>query len=803
MWLDQGVSFQSLEEFFNTIESPYMNSLNKNIISYNNWESLMDDILKAKSDWKYKQILNEFPSIQKELITDEIKPLLISLFDRKDKENFIKKISRYKTSKELYNSLQTFINSDYDVRFKSLLSSIKYHRIELIYSNRDEDIIIVKVDNSSQLRSIAGDSSWCILNQDTFDSYNKGLYRQFVIFLTDKNDNYKKIGITYGRKFKTAHLLDDKYIGLDSLSKILNERGFDINDLKIPLDKIDFNKSGLEDLIECGFSKEELIQKKTNLEDERVYLLKKAGFTIDEVLTIRKSFNKQELNSDFTPDEVEKYNLQDKIELYHISDLKDKNLAWIINNIYRMKLGYNDRRSRDYGKIDIDFIVNINPTPREIKMIENVDKKYITKNFSEDCIEFLTEIQKSIREIRFWKFDSIDIKIYILRYKGVGPQNFEWDEVLKVFKDESINYLDKILEFLKLNGWEITTEKLIELIQNMKFGTGSFSKNPLDVWLDLLKKYPQLKNHIDKIISYCLKKDTSKEEYEEFYNFLTKNKISHISLVDIKPSNLEDYPELKKICEKEELLKLYQDVLPKYTTQNYNSRSISTIVKKISPSYKDISPEIIVDYFFPKLKNDINKIGGLNRIYMIVSLVKTNNIDKLNELNLSFSQENILMFIRILFNLESYNSTPYLREDFRLNDSEREKLCDWLVKNKNIIGKNYKNEIVDDMETYQQYALSFIYYYYNWGFQNYFNLVKKFKRQKDEWIEINNKSYHRTEINRINLFSEIFNYLYINKDKPTYDELNQKIKTEMVLKNYEIKQLEGSFKRFYKSSSSL
>lgn len=151
-----------------------------------------------------------------------------------------------------------------------------------------------------------------------------------------------------------------------------------------------------------------------------------------------------------------------------------------------------------------------------------------------------------------------------------------------------------------------------------------------------------------------------------------------------------------------------------------------------------------------------------------------------------------------------YNNKPYLREDFRLSEKEREKLCEWFLQNKNIVRTNYGNELVNDMNMFQHSAVSLIYYYYyDWGFQNYFKLVKNFKNQKDEWITTDGFQYKKDGINRIDLFREIFNYLFKIKDKTSYDELVSNIKNSMILKQYELKQLEGSWKDYYGSSSDL
>lgn len=174
---------------------------------------------------------------------------------------------------------------------------------------------------------------------------------------------------------------------------------------------------------------------------------------------------------------------------------------------------------------------------------------------------------------------------------------------------------------------------------------------------------------------------------------------------------------------------------------------------------------------------------------MIASIIKTNNFDLLDSLKLHLTQESMKFLIRILFNIEKYNQTQYLREDFRLNEEETEKLCDWLVRNKTIVKKQYTNQIIPNMELYQHESVSLIYYYYNWGFQKYFDLIKKSKNQADKWIEKDEEKLHQQGRNKIDYFLEIFHYLNRVNKIDEFKKLGEKIKSEIILKPDELKQL--------------
>lgn len=760
MWLEQGVSFESLKELYDLIISaPYIRNLNKTITNYSKWEELQDDIISARNNWKIKQMISELPSTQKDLVNSNMYPLFLKLYDRKDKNVFIKKISRYKTQSELSNALNSFVNQK-NLKYESILREVKNTNVDLIYKSKANDIIIIKVSDSFQLRRLAGDTSWCILDQSTFNSYNNGLNRQFVAFLTDLNDNYRKIGITYGYKLYTAHLVDDRSIYSDKLSAILLDRGFKLDSLKIKFDEINFNNTPVSDLIEFGISKDDILKNKS--------VFKQDDFKL------------------FTTDEMENHGLQDKMEINYLGQIKGKGLEWIISRKKQFKLR---------EKINMNYLFNLNPFPREIKMFDTKDED-LKKIFDYDSIDIIDRLQNSTIE-SFSNYGlNFNQQLYVLKYYGVGPHIFTWDQLVSYLRDNNVSKIDEILEFAKLNGYEVDTDGLIKLIQKSKFDLGYvFNSNPLNVWMKLSKKYPQIKSHVDKIVDLVINPSSSQEE--AMNKFLDENKISSSVFLDIDEEYLSGYPKLKELCEREELLRLYKKVLPQYTTTNYALNTIKQWIVKIDRNKRDIDAQTIVDYFYPKLKNEsfsfgrYDELGFTSTLYMITSLVKTDNIDLMNSLKISFSKDQMKFLIRILFNMESYNQTPYLREDFRLDDSEREKLCDWLVKNRTKVRKNYGNQIIPNMDIYQHESVSLIYYYFNWGFQNYFNLVKRTRNQADKWSKIDGQDFHQQGRNHVDYFSEIFNYLSHTKKKEELDELVDKIKSNIVLNQGEMKMIQG------------
>ena len=85
---------------------------------------------------------------------------------------------------------------------------------------------------------------------------------------------------------------------------------------------------------------------------------------------------------------------------------------------------------------------------------------------------------------------------------------------------------------------------------------------------------------------------------------------------------------------------------------NYALNTIKQWVVKIDRNKRDIDAQTIVEYFYPKLKNESFSLGrydGLGftpTLYMIASLVKTDNINLMDSLKISFSKDQMKYLIR-------------------------------------------------------------------------------------------------------------------------------------------------------------
>jgi len=74
MLFENGVPYQSLEDLYkDTIVArpEVVNALPKNLITYIDWEKLMDDIILASNNIGIRRMLNELPNLQRSLINDK------------------------------------------------------------------------------------------------------------------------------------------------------------------------------------------------------------------------------------------------------------------------------------------------------------------------------------------------------------------------------------------------------------------------------------------------------------------------------------------------------------------------------------------------------------------------------------------------------------------------------------------------------------------------------------------------------------------------------------------------------------
>ena len=313
MRYEKGISIDSLKEIIDLIiNDPFLiKSLPKNLVLYDEFESLQDDIEISKSNISIRKCYNEFPSLQRKLLDrlilikkETINQLLLSLWKLKNVKDYFKKVSRYKGEQILIDSIKSFIEGNSEQQsFESIIRSASIYssgELTKIVSDKDNEIIIIRAISSSVVTSLGRGTSWCIRDSGTFMGYvpDKNTC-QYIIWLTDIStwSNYSIIGLTIGPNgYRTSHLKDDSYIGINELVQLLSERKVDIKKLYSNIG-INYNMSVLELKSVFGISEDEIFKNKRvfvafppKRHNQSVALMAKGSLTIGRKKLVDSQF---------------------------------------------------------------------------------------------------------------------------------------------------------------------------------------------------------------------------------------------------------------------------------------------------------------------------------------------------------------------------------------------------------------------------------------------------------------------------------------------------------------------------------
>ena len=282
---DKNQDKQSVLGIVETISQPHFKETStwftKPITDIESGEEFTDQLNRARNRKLAKNMWLKFPSIQKNILdweNPEIESLLVRLWDAQY-DNLIKKISKYKTYSDLLKQIGDILSGTLEDNFDYFIDLCYKYNIEILYKSEENNIIITEVRNSSEVRILAQDSSWCIRGDSYFRSYMipEDFYgikipkTQIVIINTDEIGNYRKIGVTMGTQITTAHLWNDTQISGYNVIGYVKKKGFDIESLYINSKtaiSIDSLKSNLYHKIDFKIFK--LIVDKFELEIDRL-----------------------------------------------------------------------------------------------------------------------------------------------------------------------------------------------------------------------------------------------------------------------------------------------------------------------------------------------------------------------------------------------------------------------------------------------------------------------------------------------------------------------------------------------------
>jgi len=448
-------SVEDLIEFFDVIQKSQsqINKFPKPLIKYDTIEEVIDEIEKLKLDSSIHHIYSEFPKLQKSFIkTKQDSDLLSQLSKRKDSSTFFRKIASYKNRKDLIEGLKNFLKVDPNAKANDIIKKCKEIGSDVIYYSEEKDVLVVRVYSASEIRILAGDSAWCIKNDATFKSYvyDKTCY-QFILFLLNREDLNRKIGITYALSrtdsdpFQTAHNINDGSVSQENLSKLLSEYGLNLS--------IFINKNTID------------------MQKASVFILLKYGWTKQEIIKNKNSYKPNDLNQ-FSKEEIEKWNLLDKSEItreklkeYSDEEILNKNLLLRCNQFY------------------LNDIINYITNPKFEKFVrENISKLYYEKRFNKIVSGGKPEIISDTK----WKNKldnfkvgekrifsdrddqnkySLELTLFNLIWNNVTSKDctlYEVSEIVESDRDGFSEYeIKPIFQTIRYMGFDLDDEKTI------------------------------------------------------------------------------------------------------------------------------------------------------------------------------------------------------------------------------------------------------------------------------------------------------------------------------------------------------
>jgi len=492
------VPLEELSEVFDIIKNnkPIIQKFPKNIVDLENIEEFWDNWNKTINDLKVRKIINELPSTQRSFISYEKDfDKLLELANNKNKQYFLKKVSRYKNRDQFFSALELLLSNKMDEGYDKIISFLKEKKIPIFYQDKENDIIITVV-NYWQILEVGSDTSWCIVrSESTFNSYNSALFsRQFVIFLTDETGNLSKIGVTTDiTGIRAAHFKNDAN-ARDQIKQILSERGVDYklltpskeNILKSNISGLD--KAQLLDMI----SKEEILDKDNNIKSVRELIalditkedIKKWNLNINlnpsEIISLGKE-KCEELGIDYSDIQFDAFEIRQLLKFgfteEEIFDKKNKFNDYDYASVTKEKflkynlidkLSHTDTLQFVDKSIDLNTILTllIERKPDKLRLIDLVYERVTNKGAEIDkrTIELLGKIDwedylKSKSKAILFTFRKR--RPSIIQNLNKSPKNFRYDFDSDLYRfnwidSEERKKLKKLLiKFHKINFSEV------------------------------------------------------------------------------------------------------------------------------------------------------------------------------------------------------------------------------------------------------------------------------------------------------------------------------------------------------------
>lgn len=724
----KNVQMTSLKNLLEVIQTQpnLIQQLPKPLIQYDDYEKIQDDLEKSRITIHAKQMYDEFPSSQKQLIKlEEDKNLLYLLSKHKSKANFLRKISSYKQRKTLLSNLKLFLDSVSTDRFDNLMQVLKemHHSIRIVYKSLKKNIVIVRVQDHSSLVKIASDTSWCIVRESSmFRNYVRNSdVKQFVIFLLDKkeSDNLRKIGATFSiyatnkdkKTFVTAHDIRDGYVDYNQLKTILSEYKFDIEKLHVNKDDIeDLDAHTVTQLINC------------------------AGFTTDEILARKRSFKSEDLNL-FTAEQINKYDLLNKTEIHGDTLFKKYSHQEIMDRKLFKRVVYGTLPLNDILQFDIDYLKkNYNDLANILKS-NKTDRGISDADFLNKHLKARPKYVSDFRVGSRWSSSdsfSIEKTIFKLKWYKIKAKNFTFEHLVDVFEDSSIYSDNLIVDYLIEAGWKFTKQQILDFYKKV-FRKGTFetyialiTNKKLHLCVDDSDFKPELLKYVSEYHQYSgesagLLKDYDAKKVREIFT----------------PKELEKFEEIQKSMNfSKELEDL---VYRRYSNSHYD-------IKKLEVFYEKWNT-FVQQRFTMQYRPNFYNFKQEQQVYLAVLYCKLDKLDELNHIPFEWR------IGRGSFNDDAGNFIADVITDqyctngglnVKLEQSERRKLYYWFSKYELQYAEDYFKITKSEVKDHELSVMYFL-YSYDEDFQDFLLRVKNVKR--------------KSSVARMEYLKKLFNYL--------------------------------------------
>lgn len=637
--------------------------------------NLINEIKSIKINKKSLSIIKQFNTQQRVLLSNvsftKEQSLLLFKFDILDKDlkiNFIKKVSNVDDVKVFFELLALFTKDSYLWDYDDFTNYINNKdklglNFDIVYSNKQKKIYILKVYDYNTMRELGAQTSWCISKYDSsWEEYCNNGNNQYIFYDFKQKENHKKsmFGFTlnewnnfilHAHNFnngKSILYYRDKDMPFTcetfyDFEDVLNENGVILNEIFNIQNKFNFEwnyNSMMSYLKECSFP---LFTIKYN-EEKNTCLIK----------IIRNTYSNYS---------IEKF---------------AKNLPLFERFLYEVNY-FDDYDYTTWGYLVFDF------------------NKPITDNMSAVCLYCYND--GKINDLFF--YGAHDINGRCLNIKGRkylhekgfssilinidSPSNQLFQHILYSERDEAINLINStnMSEFHKVEcgvctGYDsifyiLTNKKWFNVIKaliqsgayiNMSSDVSNIINNILEAFVSIKENYDLFFNEISSIFAMIYDDVYKRGMNEEFYNIANNLIYNNSTFINVILSN-ENFIDCD-LYEKFNGFNRYffvENMSINIFTKLLMAENCDTIQewlnvdKKLGKSTINVTPSVVMVYeckmhYYKKLAPRVQEI--FNSINKIIIKGKEKLIKETPSLEATFNH-NLETFIKLKSGNQNYD----------------------------------------------------------------------------------------------------------------------------------------------------